>query len=260
MVKISVITAVYNARDTIGEAIKSVLNQTYDNFELIIIDGASSDGTEEIIENYRDNLSVYVSEPDEGIYDALNKGINHASGEVIGFLHADDVFANNNVLSIVAKNFSNSEVDAVYGDLVYTSKKNPVNVLRFWKSGIYKREMLKFGWMPPHPTFYCRRSIYIEMGMFDLSFEIAADYDCMLRFLNSRKFSCAYIPEVLVNMSMGGKSNGSVAGIIRKSIEDYRVIKKNKVGGLLVLILKNVRKVLQFVKLGLPQNHYRESK
>ena len=183
MVKISVITAVYNARDSVEKALKSVLSQTYDNFELIVIDGSSTDGTCEIIENFKDNISVFISEPDSGIYDALNKGIKYASGDVIGFLHADDVFENNNILSKLAKAFLNPELDAVYGDIVYVSKNNPSNIIRYWNSGRYSRELLKRGWMPPHTTFYCRRSVYIEMGMFDLSFDIAADYDCMLRFL-----------------------------------------------------------------------------
>ncbi len=246
MVKISVITAVFNAKDSVEQAIKSVLSQTYHNFELIIIDGASTDGTREIIENFKDNLSVFVSEPDDGIYDALNKGIKCATGDVIGFLHADDVFENNNILSKLAKTFSNSEIDAVYGDLVYISKNNPANVLRYWKSGSYSREMLKLGWMPPHPTFYCRRSAYTQMGMFDVSFDIAADYDCMLRFLTSEKFNCGYIPEVLVRMRVGGKSNRSLSNIVRKSVEDYRALTRNNIGGISVLIAKNVRKISQF--------------
>lgn len=246
MVKISVITAVFNARDSVEDAIKSVLRQTYDNFELIVIDGASTDGSKEVIENFRDSLGVFISEPDDGIYDALNKGIKFASGDVIGFLHADDVFENDDILSKVAINFMDSEIDAVYGDLVYISKKKPANILRYWKSGAYSEGMLKQGWMPPHPTFYCRRSAYTQMGMFDVSFDIAADYDCMLRFFTSKNFRCAYIPEVLVRMSVGGTSNRSISNIIRKSVEDYRALSWNNVGGISVLVAKNLRKLPQF--------------
>ena len=248
MVKISVITAVYNARYSIEKALKSVLSQNYDNFELIVIDGASTDGTSEIIENFKDNISVFINEPDDGIYDALNKGIKCATGDVIGFLHADDVFENNDILSKLAKAFLNSELDAVYGDLVYVSKSNPAKILRYWNSGRYSREMLKRGWMPPHTTFYCRRSVYIEMGMFDVSFDIAADYDCMLRFLTSKKFSCGNIPEVLVRMRVGGKSNQSLSNILKKSVEDYRAITRNNVGGISTLIAKNLRKIPQFYR------------
>jgi len=196
--KISVITAVYNAKETVREAIESVLAQDYVDVELVVIDGASTDGTKELLESCRDRIDVLISEPDEGIYDALNKGIRHATGDVVGFLHADDLFADTGVLSKVANTFSDSGADAIYGDLVYVSKTEPDRVIRYWQSGDYSLQKLKHGWMPPHPTFYVRRSVYEQHGDFDTSFRIAADYDCMLRFLARAKVQLAYIPSVLV--------------------------------------------------------------
>jgi len=156
--KISVITAVYNAKDTVTDAIESKLGQDYHNIELVVIDGASTDGTQELLESYRDRIGVFICEADQGIYYALNKGIEHATGDVVGFLHADDLFADEHVLSRIAETFA--DADAVYGDLVYVSKAEPDRVIRYWRSGDYSEHKLKHGWMPPHPTFYVRRSIY----------------------------------------------------------------------------------------------------
>ena len=246
--KISVITAVYNAKDTVREAIESVLAQDYADVELVVIDGASTDGTKELLESCRDRIDVLISEPDEGIYDALNKGIRHASGDVIGFLHADDLFADTGILSRVAHTFSDLGSDAIYGDLVYVSKTEPDKVVRYWQSGDYSLQKLKHGWMPPHPTFYVRRSVYEQHGSFDTSFRIAADYDCMLRFLARAKVQLAYIPSVLVKMRLGGASNRSLGNIIQKTREDYRALHNNGVGGVWALLWKNLSKLPQFFK------------
>jgi len=246
--KISVITAVYNAKETVREAIESVLSQDYADVELVVIDGASSDGTTELLESYREHIDIFISEPDHGIYDALNKGIKHATGDVVGFLHADDLFADETVLSKVAAAFASGDVDAVYGDLEYVSKDAPDKVIRYWQSGDFSRHRLKHGWMPPHPTFYVRRSVYQEHGGFDTSFRIAADYDCMLRFLGQARVKVAYIPAVLINMRLGGASNRSLGNIMRKMGEDYRALKQNGVGGLWALAWKNLSKLPQFFK------------
>ena len=246
--KISVITATYNAKETLLDAIESILAQNYCNVELVVIDGGSTDGTTELLAPYRDRIDVYISEPDEGIYDALNKGISHATGDVIGFLHADDLFADEFVLSTVAEAFAADGVNAVYGDLVYISKVTPDKVIRYWKSGEYAVKKLKQGWMPPHPTFYVRCEVYQRFGAFDRSFRIAADYDCMLRFLARAKLECVYIPQVLVKMRVGGASNRSLGNIIRKTMEDYRALKGNGVGGLKALMWKNFSKLPQFFK------------
>lgn len=246
--KITVVTAAYNAKDTIVHAIESILNQSYSNVEIIVIDGGSTDGTKEILEKYRDRLSLFISEPDNGIYDALNKGIKHATGDIVGFLHADDLYNNKGVLSSVAEAFSVPTIDAVYGDLVYVSQSEPDKVIRYWKSGTYSWSKLKLGWMPPHPTFYVRRSIYDIVGGFDVSFNIAADYDCMLRILGHHKVNCKYIPQTLVRMRIGGVSNRSLRNILLKSKEDYISLRKNGIGGLWALIWKNCRKLIQFFR------------
>jgi len=247
-VKISVITAVYNSRETIADAIVSVIDQSFPNIEFIVIDGFSTDGTSEIIEQFRDQIDVLVSEPDEGIYDALNKGIMYANGDVVGFLHADDIFASTDVLSRIAESFADVSIDAVFGDLVYVDKSDPNKVIRYWQSGDFDISKLKLGWMPPHPTFYVRRSVYEKLGGFDTSFHISADYDCMLRLLIQTDLKVRYINEIFVRMRVGGKSNRSLKNILIKMIEDTRVIKKNGVGGLGTLIGKNLCKIPQFIK------------
>ena len=245
--KISVITASYNARETVADAIESVLSQSHPDVELIVIDGASTDGTRELLETYRDRLAVLVSEPDHGIYDALNKGIALATGDVVGFLHADDLYADSHVLKRIAEAFNGQTIDAVYGDLVYVSKTRSSQIIRYWQSGDYDRKKLARGWMPPHPTFYVRRAAYERYGSFDTSFHIAADYECMLRMLRQASFHCRYIPEVLVRMRVGGKSNRSLTNIVRKSAEDYRALKRNRVGGVIALAWKNLSKLPQFL-------------
>jgi len=246
--KISVITAVYNRHQTVGQALDSVLSQSHPAVESIVIDGASTDGTLAVLEPYRSLFGVLISERDQGIYDALNKGIKHATGDVIGFLHADDVFENSEVLAKVAAAFRDPTIDAVYGDLVYVRHDDIRQVIRYWKSGNYDDAALSRGWMPPHPTFYVRRSVYERLGGFDTRYRIAADYDTVLRFLAVGKIRAAYIPEVLVRMRAGGISNRSLKTIVRKSLEDMDVLRRNKVGGFRTLAWKNLSKLGQFWK------------
>jgi glycosyltransferase len=243
--KISVITAVYNNRGTIAEALESVFAQTHDDVELIVIDGGSGDGTLDVLQGYGERIGMLVSEPDKGIYDALNKGLGLATGEVVGFLHSDDVFADGQVLSRIAAAFAVPGVDAVYGDLEYVKKDAPGQVVRYWKSGEYSAGKLRHGWMPPHPTFYVKRAVYGQRGGFDLSYRIAADYDCMLRFLGAG-LEAVYIPEVLVRMRLGGASNRSLKNILRKTAEDWRALRSNRIGGAGTLVWKNLRKLPQF--------------
>ncbi len=244
--KISIITAVYNNVETVADALDSVLAQTGADFELIVIDGGSTDGTPAVLERYADRLAVFVSEPDGGIYDALNKGILRASGDVVGFLHSDDLLADSSVLRRVSDAFSDPRVAATYGDLLYVRKDNPDRVVRFWRAGRYSRVRLGWGWMPPHPTFYVRRSVYERLGLFNTDYRIAADYDCMLRFLGKGHLKVVYIPEVLVKMRLGGISNRSLKNILRKSKEDYRALQENGVGGVGALAWKNLSKLPQF--------------
>lgn len=246
--KVSIITSVYNNKATIEDAIKSVLSQTYENIEYIVVDGASSDGTVEVIQKYADKLAAFVSEKDRGIYDGLNKGVDLATGDIVAFLHSDDIYANENVIKEVVELFQTQELDSVYGDLVYVDKVNTSKVFRYWKSGAYAIKKLKRGWMPPHPTFFVKRELYEKYGKFDLSFKIAADYDFMLRMLGKHKISTAYLPKVLYKMRVGGASNRSLGNILQKSKEDARALKNNNIGGYATLFMKNAVKIPQFFK------------
>lgn len=243
---ISVITAVFNRRDTVAQALESVLSQTYPLVESIVIDGASTDGTLDVLERFRPQLSLYISEPDRGIYDALNKGIRHASGDIIGFLHADDLYAHDEVLTTIAAAFDDPAVDAVYGDLVYVRYDDVSKIVRYWRSGKFNEAALRRGWMPPHPTFYMRRAVYERLGLFDINYRIAADYEAMLRFFVEGRIHTAYLSQVLVRMRTGGISNRSLQSIARKSREDFRAVRRNGVGGVGTVLLKNLSKLGQF--------------
>jgi glycosyltransferase involved in cell wall biosynthesis len=246
-VKISIITAVYNNEAQIGTAIESVLGQTYPHIEYIIIDGGSTDATMQVVNSYKPSIAAIISEPDKGIYDALNKGIGIATGDVIGFMHSDDMFAGTGIVAQVAAEFSKPAVDTVYGDLQYVSKEDSLRVVRYWKSSPFQLHRLYKGWMPPHPTVYLRRAVYMQYGVFDTSFRIAADYDFMLRIFRDNKRTTSYIPQVLVKMRVGGESN-SIKNYIRKWKEDYRALRRNRMGGLKVLAVKNLSKLGQFLK------------
>ncbi|MGP3726445.1 glycosyltransferase family 2 protein [Cereibacter sphaeroides] len=245
--KISVVTAVYNRRDTIADALRSVQAQTYAPVEHVIQDGGSTDGTlEELARHFRPELSLETAR-DGGIYPAINRGIARSTGDVVGLLHSDDFFAHDKVLEKVAHAFRDPRVDGVYGDLDYVSHRNPSRVVRHWSSGAYEPGKLMRGWMPPHPTLYLRRAVFESFGTYDPAFRISADYDAILRWLVRGKIRLAYIPEVLVKMRTGGESNKSLECVLRKSREDLRAIRRNEIGGVRTLMLKNALKVSQFV-------------
>lgn len=246
MLKISVITAVYNSEATVGEAIASVAAQTYPESEHLIIEGTSKDGSLQAIEGAAHDRMVLFSEPDNGIYDALNKGISRATGDVVGFLHSDDFLAHPQVLARVAEAFADPEVEAVFSDLDYVSQSDVTRVVRHWRTGPFAPERLKWGWMPAHPTLYLRRSVYERLGPFDTSFRIAADYDFILRYFSQTRARCVHLPEVLYKMRLGGESNRDFARIRRKSAEDYRAIRRHGVGGVTTLVVKNLSKLGQF--------------
>jgi glycosyltransferase len=215
--------------------------------EHVIIDGGSTDGTLAVIRSCADPRAVIVSERDEGIYDALNKGLARARGEVVGVLHSDDVFAGPDVLACVALAFADPRIDAVYGDLDYVRRDDPHRIVRKWRSGPFTPENLHLGWMPPHPALFLRRDVIDRLGGYDTSLRIAGDYDAILRYFSSDGFQASYVPKVLVRMRLGGESNGSFGRVLRKSKEDYRAIRRNGVGGLHTLAFKNLRKVGQFL-------------
>ncbi len=244
--KVSVVTAVWNRAATVGGAIDSVSAQTHPDIEHLVIDGASTDGTLAEVEARRSPGMVVVSEPDRGIYDALNKGLARSTGEVVGLLHSDDFFANIGVIERIAAAFADPAIDAVYGDLDYVSAGDPARIIRHWRAGKATPARLRRGWMPPHPTLFVRRHVFEVHGAYDTRYRIAADYDAVLRWFGTAGITSAYIPEVLVKMRVGGESNASLAKILRKSREDYRALRTNRVGGLGTLIAKNLSKLPQF--------------
>jgi glycosyltransferase involved in cell wall biosynthesis len=225
--KFSIITVVRNAAGTIAQCIESVAAQRHADVEHLVIDGASTDGTLQVVERYRSRLSRIVSEPDKGIYDAMNKGIALATGDVVGFLNADDAYADDEVLSDVAERFADPAIDAAYGDLVYVAASDFRRVVRYWRSGEFRPGSYRQGWMPAHPTFFVRRRVYQAFGGFDLSYRLQSDFDLTTRFLEVRRIRAAYLPRVLVRMRTGGATNRSVCNVIRGNIEAYRSCKKN---------------------------------
>jgi glycosyltransferase len=243
--RVSVITAVYNREATVADALASVQAQRGVEVEHIVIDGASTDGTRRILEQHRERLAVLVSEPDAGIYDALNKGLARATGDVVGFMHADDLYAGPDALAKLAAQFERGS-DAVYGDLQYVRASDPSHVVRHWRAGEFSPRRLGWGWMPPHPTLHLRREWYERVGRFDTGFRIAADYDFVLRLFSSPGLRVGYVPEVLVRMRLGGASNRSLRNIFTKSGEDLRALRNARVGGLGALAWKNLSKIGQF--------------
>ncbi|WP_299778196.1 glycosyltransferase family 2 protein [uncultured Formosa sp.] len=249
--KVSIITATYNSEKTIEDCLKSVLNQNYNNIEYIIIDGASTDDTLSIIEKAKlkhENI-ISVSEADKGIYDALNKGIEKATGDVVGFLHSDDFFASNETINHIVEAFKSNKVDGVYGDLHYINSTNSDKIVRNWKSQPFSEKLLKQGWMPAHPTLFLKKSVYLKHGLFNLNFKIAADYDLMLRIFKDASLRFNYLPEVITKMRVGGASNRSLKNIWLKTREDYMAVKGNKMGSpVLVICSKNLSKIPQLFK------------
>lgn len=244
-VSISIITSSFNSQDTIVDTMKSVASQNYEFIEHLLIDGSSTDATLVLANQHSIPNFVCFSEPDNGIYDALNKGIQFATGDVIGFLHADDFYPSIDVVSKIAQAFEDPSVQAVYGDLHYVLKDQPNKVFRYWKTGSFSLSKLFQGWMPPHPTLYIRRELYDRIGGFDTSYRISADYDSILKIFSDPSLVSVYIPEVLVKMRTGGASNRSLSNIIQKSREDLRALRSANVGGWYTLVAKNFRKVGQ---------------
>ena len=222
--KISIITVCYNSAATITDTIESVLAQTYPNIEYIIIDGASKDKTLDIILSYQNKIQKIITEPDHGIYDAMNKGIMLSTGDVIGFINADDFYPGPDIIEQVVLAFKQSMVDAVYGDLCYVKSNDPKVVVRYWRSSLFKLGSFGRGWCPPHPTFFVRRHIYEKHGLFDLNITIAADVELMMRFLEIHNISVQYLSIVLVIMRLGGTTNRSLGNIIRQNTEVLRAL------------------------------------
>jgi glycosyltransferase involved in cell wall biosynthesis len=227
-VKITVITVAYNSAPTIPDTLESVARQTYPDIEHLVIDGASSDNTVEIVRAKGNPQIRLISEPDKGIYDAMNKGLTQASGDVIGFLNSDDFYADEKVLTQVAKAFEDPSVDACFADLVYVTTDNR-RVVRYWKSRPFKRGSFAKGWCPAHPTFYVRRSAIEKLGLFDLSYKLAADTEFMMRYLEKGHLKTTYVPRVWVRMRVGGATNVSMKNILSQNREIFQALEKNGV-------------------------------
>lgn len=225
--KLSIVTVVLNNPNVAG-ALDSILAQRFEGeLELIVVDGGSTDGTLKILEGYRDRLAVLVSEPDQGIYDAMNKGIARATGDIIGTLNSDDLYFDDQALQAVVAAFQNAEVDAVYGDLIYVRREEPDKVVRYWQSRPYEDGLFERGWMPAHPAFFVRREVYDQHGVFDLDFRLAADFELLLRLMAKGRIRAVHVPRVLVRMCLGGATNKSLRNILRGNLESYRACRKN---------------------------------
>jgi glycosyltransferase involved in cell wall biosynthesis len=244
---ISVITVSFNSRETIADTIESVAAQTHPRIEHIVVDGASTDGTLEVLHRFRGRLSKVVSEPDEGIYAAMNKGLAMATGDVVGTLNSDDVYADENVLGMVAEVFRDDAVDVCYGDIFYVDKGDLNRIVRRWKSEPFRPGLFEQGWMPPHPAFFIRRRVLGRVGPFEASYRFAADFDFMLRALHVQQLRSTYLPRELVKMRVGGETNSSVMNVLKGNIEAYRSCRKYGLGVSPLFIAKKIlRKLPQY--------------
>lgn len=245
--KISIVTPAFNSAKTIRHTIESVAKQTHPNVEYIIVDGGSKDTTAKIVAQYPGVVDIFISEPDKGVYDAMNKGIRAASGDIIAILNSDDFYTHSYVLEQIANAFLESGADSVYGDLQYVDQHNPHQVIRHWESGAFQRQNFLSGWMPPHPAFFVKRAVYQRYGLFNLSLKNSADYELMLRFLYKHRVSTTYVSDVLVRMRAGGLSNATWSNRLRANREDRVAWKINGINPrFYTIILKPLRKLQQF--------------
>lgn len=247
--KISIITVVWNNERTIKDAMDSVLSQTYKNIEYIIIDGASTDGTVEIIQSYGDKITKFVSEKDNGLYDAMNKGIGLATGDIVGILNSDDFYIDEFVIEKVVKEFKSKNVDSVYADLVFVKPDNLDKVVRYYDSSHFSSEKFAYGWMPAHPTFFVKKEVYQKYGLFKTDYKIAADYELLTRFLGKNNVSSSYIKEPIVKMRIGG---ASTSGIKSNYILNKEIIRACSENGIytnwLMVLSKYPKKILGLFK------------
>ena len=248
-INISIVTATWNCVHTLPDCLNSLASQTFQSKQHIVVDGVSSDGTIELIKQHSGQVSIFKSEPDTGIYDALNKGILLATGDVVGFLHADDLYASQDVLCKVADAFEDPTVCAVYGDLEYVKQTDTTKVVRRWKSKPFTSRDLAFGWMPAHPTLFVRREWYECIGGFDETYRISADYLSILLLFKQPGFKAIYIPEVFIKMRLGGVSNKSLQSVVLKTQEDWRALRScgfSITWALRAIVWKNLSKLGQF--------------
>jgi glycosyltransferase involved in cell wall biosynthesis len=247
--RVSIVTVAFNSASTIVDTLDSVARQDHPDIEHIVIDGASTDGTMDLVRSRGSRVSKVLSEPDAGIYDAMNKGLRLCTGDVVGFLNSDDMYSSDGSVSAIAGAFTDGDVDAVHGDLVYVRRDDPASVVRHWKSSPFSPGAFSRAWCPAHPTFYVRRSVLERAGFFNTAYRVASDLDLMLRVLELGRASSKVIPQVLVRMRMGGVSNSSVRGIIRQNAEVIAAIRSHglSVSTPVFVIAKILRRLHQFV-------------
>lgn len=244
--KVSIITTCFNRERTIAQAIESVLSQDYSDIEYIVVDGASTDGSLSVIRHYTNGIAKIISEPDNGMYEAINKGIKAATGDIIGLLHSDDFFISPNIISEIVETFIRTDADIVYGNGLYVDSTRTNKVVRNWVSGNYKRWKVRFGWLPLHPTVYIKRKVIDQYGLYDESYKIAADSDFLVRYLWNAKLHVAYLNQYVLKMRMGGLSTNSLR---RKQMwrEDVRMYKMHGFWGVPEKLMKMSLKVPQFI-------------
>lgn len=247
--KVSIVTVSFNSRDTIRDTIESVLSQTHDEIEYIVVDGGSTDGTREIVLSYGPRISHFICERDNGIYDAMNKGLRTATGHVVGYLNSDDFYSGPAVIAKVAKHFEDAtHLDCLFADLILVHPKRVEKVVRLWKSSAYKPGRFHSGWHPAHPTFFAKAHLLRKLGGFDESFRISADFELMLRALAVENARSLYVPQVLVTMRAGGESNRSLTNIWRANLECLRAFRKNNLRVTpLIVFRKPLSKLLQYI-------------
>lgn len=238
--KVSIITIVLNQKDFIESCISSIHGQSYKNIEHIIIDGGSTDGTLDIIKNYNDKISKYVSEQDSGIYYAMNKGIALATGDIIGFLNADDFYSDSFVIQKVVETFKENSIESCYADIQYVNRKDINKITRSWKSGTFDKNKFTKGWFPPHPTFFVKKEIYEKYGTFNTDFKYSADVELMVRFLYKYYISTFYVPNMLIKMRDNGQSNKSFLNIAKSVWECYKAMRLNGIGVTYLYILRTL--------------------
>ena len=247
--KVSIITVCLNAVEIVEDTIRSVLAQDYPGTEYIVVDGGSTDGTLEIIRKYARSISKTISESDKGTYDAMNKGIKMATGDIVGFLNAGDFYATHDAISSVVACLQQSDADAVYADLEYVAEHNPAKTVRIWRSQPFRDGLFEKGWHPPHPTFFVKKRLFEKYGCFDVDYKISADYELMLRLLRKHGIKSRHIPRVLVRMRTGGKSNRNLQQIFKANIECFNAWRKNHLAvSPLIMLRKPLSKLLQYVR------------
>jgi len=245
--RVTIITVCYNRKNTIAKAIQSVLEQNYNDIEYIVIDGNSTDGTKEIIETYKDKISQYISEPDKGMYDAINKGLKLATGDIIGLMHSDDEFYDKKVITRIASRFDSEKyIDGVYGDGVYVSNDKQERLIRNRIGGVFSLKKVKKGWLPLHPTVYLKKNIIDKYGLYNLDFKIASDTEFLLRYLYKYEIKISYVDSYIVKMRMGGMST-SFKRAFEVLQEDYRIYKFHGLAAMGTVFLKKTSALKQYI-------------